>query len=63
MFGQILDPIGYGLDLNSYYDTLGVHFLGKANAMSGPSNMLLNVLCFGSVFLILRSNATLALKV
>ncbi|CAM9203873.1 unnamed protein product [Discosporangium mesarthrocarpum] len=62
MFGPIIDPIGYGLDLDSYYESKGVPYLGKGNAMGGPSNMALNILCYGSVFLMLHSKPDLALK-
>lgn len=40
-----------------------VQYMGKANAMDGPSNMFLNVLCYSTVFIIIRVHPSIALKV
>lgn len=37
--------------------------MGKANAMDGPSNMFLNILCYSIVFIIIRVHPSTALKV
>ena len=40
-----------------------MQYMGKANAMDGPSNMFLNVLCYSIVFLVIRVHPSTALKV
>eukprot|EP00904_Undaria_pinnatifida_P002791 jgi/Undpi1/12512/HiC_scaffold_6.g02181.m1 len=62
LFGPILDPIGYRLDLDTYYDKQEIPYMGKANAMDGPSNLFLNVLCYSTVYLIMRVHPSVALK-
>ena len=37
--------------------------MGKANAMGGPANMILNTICYSMVFVIFRVQPRVALKV
>lgn len=38
-------------------------YMGKANAMGGPQNMALNVVCYSAVFGVFRVHPCVALKV
>lgn len=40
-----------------------VQYMGKANAMGGPRNMALNILCYSVVFAVFRVHPSVALKV
>ncbi len=40
-----------------------IQYMGKANAMDGPRNFALNILCYSVVFAVLRVNTTVALQV
>ncbi|CAN0190711.1 unnamed protein product [Ascophyllum nodosum] len=60
--GPILDPIGYRLDLNTYFEDEKIPYMGKANAMGGPANMILNTICYSMVFVIFRVQPRVALK-
>eukprot|EP00903_Cladosiphon_okamuranus_P014556 g13502.t1 len=62
LFGPIFDPIGYRLDLNTYYDKEDIPYMGKANAMDGPQNMALNVVCYSVVFAVFHVHCSVALK-
>lgn len=37
--------------------------MGKANAMDGPQNMALNLVCYSVVFAVFRAHPSIALKV
>ncbi|CBN73938.1 expressed unknown protein [Ectocarpus siliculosus] len=62
LFGPIIDPIGYRLDLSPYFDEEDIPYMGKANAMGGPRNMALNILCYSVVFAVFRVHPSVALK-
>lgn len=40
-----------------------VQYMGKANAMDGPRDMALNILCYSVVFAVFRVHPSVALKV
>lgn len=40
-----------------------VQYMGKANAMDGPQNMALNIICYSVVFAVFRVHPSVALKV
>ncbi|CAM9840696.1 unnamed protein product, partial [Ectocarpus sp. 13 AM-2016] len=63
LFGPMLDPIGYRLDLTTYYDEEEIPYMGNANAMDGPHNLAMNVFCYALVFVVIRAHPPLALKV
>ncbi|CAM9448300.1 unnamed protein product [Pylaiella littoralis] len=62
LFGPILDPIGYRLDLSTYYDEAEIPYMGSANAMDGPHNLMMNIFCYGLVFAVIHAHPPLALK-
>eukprot|EP00903_Cladosiphon_okamuranus_P014554 g13500.t2 len=62
LFGPILDPIGYRLDLTTYYDEAEIPYMGSANAMDGPRNLMMNIFCYALVFTVIRVHPPLALK-
>ncbi|CAB1100902.1 unnamed protein product [Ectocarpus sp. CCAP 1310/34] len=62
LFGPIIDPIGYRLDLSPYFDEEDIPYMGKANAMDGPRNMALNIFCYSVVFIVFQVHPSVALK-
>ncbi|CAN0190841.1 unnamed protein product [Ascophyllum nodosum] len=62
LFGPILDPVGYRLDLNTYFDEQNISYMGKANAMGGAANMILNIVCYSVVFVLFCVHSNIALK-
>ncbi|CAM9849863.1 unnamed protein product, partial [Hapterophycus canaliculatus] len=62
LFGPIIDPIGYRLDLTTYYDEQEIPYMGSANAMGGPQNLVMNIFCYAVVFALIRAQPRVALK-
>ncbi|CBN73940.1 expressed unknown protein [Ectocarpus siliculosus] len=62
LFGPMLDPIGYRLDLTTYYDEAEIPYMGNPNAMDGPHNLAMNIFCYALVFAVIRAHPPLALK-
>ncbi|CAN0496278.1 unnamed protein product, partial [Ectocarpus sp. 12 AP-2014] len=62
LFGPMLDPIGYRLDLTTYYDEEEIPYMGNANAMDGPQNLAMSIFCYALVFVVIRAHPPLALK-
>ncbi|CAB1103414.1 unnamed protein product [Ectocarpus sp. CCAP 1310/34] len=62
LFGPMVDPIGYRLDLTTYYDEEEIPYMGNANAMDGPHNLAMNIFCYALVFVVIRAHPPLSLK-